>query len=229
MALFKDPLGQDVELGDIVVIADGGAASAGILHMVTRKGSTDLAQIDGSGYFPQRFLVKVDALLESLSQTRRREVEDLRNASREQGWLNANPVTKKAPSSRYLVVAFEEYGAETGIIPFNEPRRAVYIGTKYCIVKCEGNSDSQARTAVHAMQQELQSVLTDGRYLIHNTATWQPARSNYNDRDGFVFNSRCTYSRMSLKSLKERGLAEYAGREIPQDVIAPLIKTPICR
>lgn len=227
MALFRDPLGQDVELGDIVIIADGGAASARRLHMVTRKGSTDLAQVDGSSYYPQRFLIKVDALLDSLSQARRREVEVLRNVSREQGWLNATPVAKKVPTPRYLVVAFEEYWLETGTTTTPGLRRSVWHSTRYYVVKCEGNTDTQARAAVNDIQRDLQSVLTDGRYLIHNTATWQPAIHNRNDRDGFVFYGGYSYARMSLKSLKERGLEGYINREIPEDVITPMIKTPI--
>lgn len=219
MALFIDPLGQEVELGDLVIISDGSYASANSIHMVTRKGSTDLIQVNGRSYFRNQFLVKVNALCDSLPQPQQDRVAILRRQSVEEGWINPEPVSNKAPSPRFAIMAYvvKEYTERDRLgNPCGVPR---FCSVTYRIISVSPVL-RDARIKLSTVDREIRQTLTGMQYLDVNSGfITKPTQRDLDQRTGLRFYNGYSERALAARDLKSLGLENYIDQEVPREVM----------
>lgn len=224
MAIFTDPLGQEVELGDVVVIGDGGWANLSRPQIVTRKGSTDLIQLNGYGYTKQCNLLKINALIPLLSEQKQSEITDLRSRAEAEGWLNEKAVPKKPLPTRYLILAAMVY--ELGTRQRYGCTRNV-ISTKYYLVEMVGTSQRAICDAKHEKDAELRSTLSEGQYLDTCLGVWSKPRRGYGDREGLYFFTSYNLDSFSRTAINNMGLEVYINKELPFEAIESVtVKKP---
>lgn len=224
MAIFTDPLGQEVELGDVVVIGDGGWANLSRPQIVTRKGSTDLIQLNGHGYTKQCNLLKINTLIPLLPEQKQREIVDLRSRAEAEGWLNEKVVPKKPVPTRYLILAAQVYRAIPGG-RYGYARNL--LSTKYYLVEMVGTSQRAICDAKHEKDAELRSTLSEGQLLDTCLGIWSKPRRGYGDREGLYFFTSYNWDSFSRTAINNMGLEVYINKELPFEAIESVtVKKP---
>lgn len=224
MAIFTDPLGQEVELGDVVVIGDGGWANLSRPQVVTRKGSTDLIQLNGHAYTKQGNLLKINAIIPSLPEQKQREIADLRSRAEAEGWLNEKAVPKKPLPTRYLILAAQVYRAIPGG-RYGYARNL--LSTKYYLIEMTGTSQRAICDAKQEKDAELRSTLSEGQLLDTCLGIWSKPRRGYGDREGLYFFTSYNWDSFSRTAINNMGLEVYINKELPFEAIESVtVKKP---
>ena len=119
--MIVDILGREVKVGDIVVSTNNSSAWQQI-HVVTRLGSTDRVQVNGSGYVMAEYMM---ICTEQYVIAKGQEAADKLIAEYKE-YFEEKPVEKKLPSPKFHVLRFRHYTDKT-------------VKPRYFVVKLQGN------------------------------------------------------------------------------------------
>lgn len=210
--VFKDPLGQVLELGDTVFIANGSHRDMRVA-IITRFGSGDLVQVGNYGYVKQSWLLKINGMVDSLPEGAKEIIASFKEAAKP----NTKAVVKK-PRTVYQLVLYKDIRNRDATVP---PR--VFIIES-------GEKVDEQREALYAKRDVLAEEYGENAYVSHTSLYWCTwSRTNSRGEKvppGLFFGSPSRGAgTIGVTILKEHGLYPYIGREVPLDLLTPLLRS----
>lgn len=196
---MKDCLGQEIKVGDIIAYTHG---SYNQIYVVTQLGNNDNVKVGGS-YVKASLTIKVTEQCEL--HYGEKYVTDMVEAVRHEFSTEKPKKAKTAPSEFYIFK----------------------LAGKYWVIRAQGFTVSERNKMRQEKMSNIQPPSTGGCYwystnddeclqvFVH--------RHYYNiyrfEKQGYINTS------VQLSKLKEYGLEEYIDKEVPEDVMAALLKS----
>lgn len=198
-----DCLGQTIQTGDVVLPTNGSTFYTTPL-VVTRLGSTDRIQLDGSSYGKAKLMIKVN---EQYIYAKGQQAFDELVAAQKHKIDTATPVLKAKVTPKYVIIGQSDYASarSTGN-PHNEVKDTNVVFSVVCIkdstVGSMYDSVRLVRDAVHKDQCYSCKPSADSKYDI----LVKPHRFNY---------SYGATNMIGIKKIRELNLEQYIGGTIP--------------
>ena len=109
---MKDFLGQDLNVGNVVIFNGGVRSGSSAAGVITRLGSSNNVQVVNQwggtgGYVDVGNVTRIDALIETLSAEKRSEIAAIIEKARP--YFNHEPVQKEVPKQRLYVVRLSRF------------------------------------------------------------------------------------------------------------------------
>lgn len=201
-----DLLGQTINVGDLVV---GGTQSSfsnyGIPHVVTRIGSTEDVQLNGSSYAKAKLLVVCTQ--QYAWHAGDEKVKELRTEYAEQ--INYEPVKTPKASVRYFVIKLEDKCRNNG-------EDGARVDQEYHIIPASGKNEGERKRSVYNQIEKLKNEYQPLYYVAVSTLVRKTInRHNHDEKIIYKFGSYYSgIESLSKSSLQECGIVDYIGQVI---------------